>query len=53
LSVPSVRGLDGGFGALVHGVEWLEADDLISLQRLFVFEAAQDGQVDGIVVLRA
>ena len=49
----SVWALDGGLGALVHRVERLEMDDLIALQGLVVFQAAQNGQIDGVVIVRA
>ena len=39
----SVRGFDGGFGALMHRVERLEMDHLIALQGLIVLHAANHG----------
>ena len=45
--------LDGGLGALVHRVERLEVNHLVALQGLIVFQAAQHGQVDGVLILRA
>ena len=53
LNVRSVRGRDGGLGAFVHRVERLEVDHLVALQRLVVVQAAEDGQVDGVVVVGA
>ena len=49
LSVPA---FDGGFRALMHGVERLEMNDLIALQSLIVLHAADNGQVDGVLVFR-
>ena len=48
----SVRAFDGGFGALMHRVERLEMDHLIALQGLIVLQAADHGQVDGVLVFR-
>ena len=53
LECASIRGLDGGLGALVHWIERLEMRDLIGLQRLLVLQAAQDGEIDRVVVLRS
>ena len=36
----------------MHGVEGLEMDHLIALQGLIVLEAADHGQVDGVLVFR-
>ena len=52
LELLSVRALDGGLGAFMHRVERLEMNHLIALQRLLVFQAAQNGQIDGVVVFR-
>ena len=49
----SVRALDGGLGALVHRVERLEVNHLVALQGVIAFQAAQNGQVDGVVIVRA
>ena len=49
----SVRALDGGLGAFMHRVERLEMGDLIAFQGLIVFQAAQNGQIDGVVIVRA
>nr|WP_241499234.1 hypothetical protein [Chromobacterium sphagni] len=49
----AVRSLDGGLGALVHGVERLEVRQLIAVQGLIVFERAKDGEIDGVVVFQA
>src|SRR5277367_5287037 len=48
----AIRALDRGLGAFVHRIEWLEMRDLIRLERLFVLQAAQNGEVDRVVVLR-
>ena len=53
LELLAVRALDGGFGALMHRVERLEMDHLIAFQGLIIFQAAQHGQVDGVLVFRA
>ena len=53
LELFAVRALDGGFGALMHRVERLEMDHLIAFQCLIVFQAAQHGQVDGVLIFRA
>ena len=53
LNCLSVRAFDGGFGALMHRVERLEMDHLIALQGLIVFQAAEHGQIDGVVIVRA
>ena len=53
LELLSVRALDGGFGALMHRVERLEMQHLVTLQRLIVLQAAQHGQVDGVLIVRA
>ena len=53
LELLSVRALDGGLGALMHRVERLEMDHLVALQGLIVFQAAQNGQIDGVVIVRA
>ena len=53
LELLSVRGLDGGFGALVHRVERLEMDHLVAFQGLIVFQTAEHRQVDGVRILRA
>jgi hypothetical protein len=42
-----------GLGALVHRIERLEMRDLVGLQRLIVFQAAEDGEIDRVVVVRA
>ena len=49
----SVFGFDGGLGAFMHRVERLEMDYLISLQCLFVFQAAQNGQINRVVIFCA
>jgi hypothetical protein len=43
----------GGLRALMHRVERLEMDHLITLQCLFIFYSAQNGQINGVVVFRA
>jgi hypothetical protein len=50
--LPSAAG-DGGLGALAHRVERLEMSHLVARQRPVVVQAAQDGQVDGVVVIGA
>ena len=37
----------------MHRVERLKMSDLIAFQRLIVFQAAQDGQIDGVVIVGA
>ena len=37
----------------MHGVERLEMNHLIGLQGFLVFQAAQDGQINGVVIVRA
>ena len=49
---PSAVG-DGGFGAFVDRVERLEMGDGVALQDFRVAEAAEDGKVDRVVVVRA
>ena len=44
---------DGGFGAFMHRIKGLEMDHLITFQRLFVFQSAQNGQINGVVIVRA
>ena len=48
----SVRALDRGLGPLVHGIERREMCDLIGLQRLLVLQAADDREIDRVVVRR-
>ena len=45
--------LDGRLGALVHRIERLEMRDLVGIQRRLVFQPAEDGEIDRVVVLRA
>ena len=49
----SVRAFDGGFGAFMHRIERLEMNHLIALQGLVVFQAAEHGQINGVLVFRA
>ena len=49
----SVLAFDGGLGAFMHRVERLEMNHLISLQCLLVFQSAQHGQINGVVIVRA
>ena len=49
----SVRARDRGLGALMHRVEGLEMSHLVALQGLIVFQAAENGQIDGVVIVRA
>ncbi len=51
--LPSVRALDGGFGAFMHRVERDKVKFLIALQGFAVLHAAEHGQVNGVVVFRA
>ena len=48
----SIRALDRGLGPLVHGIERREMGDLIGLQRLLVLQAAEDREIDRVVVRR-
>ena len=36
----------------MHRVERLEMHHLVSLQRILVFQSAQDGQINGVVIVR-
>jgi len=37
----------------MHRIEWLEMDHLITLQCLLVFQAAQNGQINCVVIIPA
>ncbi len=49
----SVRSFDGRLGTLAHRVERLEVGHLKPVQRLIVFQAAENRQIDGVIVIRA
>ena len=49
----AVRALDGGLRPFMHGVEWHEMKHLVAFQGLVIFHATQNGQVDGIIIVRA
>ena len=51
LNCLSVLAFDGGLGAFMHRVEGQEMNHLIALQRILSsFSAAEDGQIDGVVI---
>ncbi len=37
----------------MHWIEWLKMDHLIVFQRIFVFQATKNSQINGIVIVRA
>jgi hypothetical protein len=50
---PALAALDGGLGAFMHRVERLEMDHLVAFQGLIIFQSAQHGQINGVVIVRA
>ena len=49
----SVRSFDGRLGAFANRVERLEVGHLKPVQRLVVFQAAENRQIDGVIVIVA
>ncbi len=48
-----MRGFDGRLSTFAHRVERLEVGHLKPVQRLVVFQAAENRQIDGVIVIRA